>query len=81
MLKKVKEAVPNTAVFANTGVRVANVEPHSWRPPDGAVVGTTFKRDGYIWNDVDMARVKEFMEKQKRRGQRSGTRMNTDEHG
>ncbi len=28
---------------------------------DGAIVGTTFKKDGYIWNDVDTARVKEFM--------------------
>jgi hypothetical protein len=32
---------------------------------DGAVVGTTFKKDGYIWNDVDVARVKEFMKKVK----------------
>jgi predicted TIM-barrel enzyme len=28
-------------------------------------VGTTFKRDGYIWNDVDVSRVKEFMKKVK----------------
>ena len=29
----------------------------------GAIVGTTFKRDGYIWNDVDQERVKAFMQK------------------
>jgi predicted TIM-barrel enzyme len=28
---------------------------------DGAIVGTTFKRDGYIWNEVDVNRVREFM--------------------
>jgi predicted TIM-barrel enzyme len=41
-------------------VRVANVAAQL-AAADGAVVGTTFKRDGYIWNDVDVARVKEFM--------------------
>jgi predicted TIM-barrel enzyme len=30
---------------------------------DGAIVGTTFKEDGYIWNDVDTRRVREFMDK------------------
>ncbi len=60
VLKKVKDAVPATAVFANTGLRVANVAAQL-AVSDGAVVGTTFKKDGYIWNDVDEARVKEFM--------------------
>jgi predicted TIM-barrel enzyme len=60
VLMKVKGVVPNTPVFANTGVRVANVAAQL-AVSDGAVVGTTFKQDGYIWNDVDVARVKEFM--------------------
>jgi uncharacterized protein len=30
---------------------------------DGAIVGTTFKRDGYIWNEVDEAPVGEFMKR------------------
>ena len=55
-LNKVKEAVPNTPVFANTGVNVKNVAAQL-AVSDGAVVGTYFKRDGYIWNDVDRARV------------------------
>jgi predicted TIM-barrel enzyme len=29
---------------------------------DGAVTGTAFKRDGYIWNEVDPNRVSEFMQ-------------------
>jgi membrane complex biogenesis BtpA family protein len=61
-LRAVKQAVPDTVVFANTGVTLANVETQL-SVADGAVVGTAFKRDGYIWNPVDRARVKAFMEK------------------
>ncbi len=61
-LRLVKQAVPDTVVFANTGVRLSNVE-EMLAVADGAIVGTTFKRDGYIWNDVDVARVSAFMDK------------------
>jgi len=61
-LKQVKDAVPDTVVLANTGVRPSNVE-QTLAIADGAVVGTTFKRDGYIWNEVDVARVRELMRK------------------
>lgn len=60
-LSLVKGAVPHTPVFANTGVRVSNVA-QSLAIADGAIVGTTFKRDGYIWNEVDVNRVREFMQ-------------------
>ncbi len=60
-LQQVKEAVPETPVFANTGVRVSNVA-QMLSIADGAIVGTTFKRDGYIWNEVDVNRVREFMQ-------------------
>jgi uncharacterized protein len=59
-LRQVKEAVPDTPVFANTGVRVDNVQKQL-EIADGAVTATTFKRDGYIWNEVDVRRVREFM--------------------
>jgi len=61
-LKVVKDAVPGTPVFANTGVRLSNIE-EQLSIADGAVVGTTFKKDGYIWNPVDVNRVKDFMGK------------------
>ncbi len=61
-LRQVKAAVPETIVFANTGVRLSNVE-EMLTVADGAIVGTTFKEDGYIWNDVDSKRVQEFMSK------------------
>lgn len=61
-LRIVKEAVPNTVVFANTGVRPENVA-EQLAIADGAVTGTTFKRDGKFENEVDEARVRYFMEK------------------
>ncbi len=60
ILKRVKDALPETPVFANTGVRLSNLE-EQLAIADGTVTGTTFKRDGYIWNEVDEARVTEFM--------------------
>jgi membrane complex biogenesis BtpA family protein len=59
-LHLVKQAVPGTPVFANTGVRPDNVQKQL-EIADGAIVGTAFKVDGYIWNKVDVRRVKEFM--------------------
>ncbi|MDR0356267.1 MAG: BtpA/SgcQ family protein [Deltaproteobacteria bacterium] len=60
-LRLVKEAVPDVVVLANTGVRHENVEKQL-SVADGAVVGTTFKKDGVFENHVDSARVKVFMD-------------------
>jgi len=59
-LKLVKEAVPDTPVFANTGVNHSNLA-RTLALADGTVTGTAFKREGYIWNEVDVQRVREFM--------------------
>jgi hypothetical protein len=64
VLRRVKEAVPGTPVFANTGVRLENVE-EQLGIADGAIVGTTFKVEGKFENHVDGDRVKEFMRKVK----------------
>ena len=63
-LRVVKEAVPDTPLFANTGVRPDNVQDQL-AVADGAVVGTAFKQDGHIWNRVDRDRVHQFMERVK----------------
>jgi membrane complex biogenesis BtpA family protein len=63
-LKKVKTAVPDTPVFVNTGVRLSNVE-EQLSIADGAVTGTTFKKDGVFFNAVDEGRVRAFMDKVK----------------
>lgn len=64
ILKTVKEAVPETMVFANTGVNPENLA-EQLDIADGAVVGTTFKYDGVFENHIDESRVKAFMDKVK----------------
>ena len=61
-LKIVKDALPETPVFANTGVNLGNVAD-ILKVADGAVIGTHFKVDGHTWNAVDAGRVKRFMDK------------------
>jgi hypothetical protein len=61
-LRQVKAAVPGTVVFANTGVRLENVEKQL-TVADGAIVGSTFKVGGNTWNPVDPERVIAFMER------------------
>lgn len=62
VLAKVKNAIPETAVFANTGCKATTIE-RILSIADGAVVGTTFKKDGLFDNHVELDRVKEFMDK------------------
>ena len=62
VLARVKNAIPNTAVFANTGCKVHTIEK-ILAIADGAVVGTTFKKDGLFDNHVELDRVKKFMDK------------------
>ena len=61
ILFRVKEKVPDTAVFCNTGCRINNIE-RQLQYADGAVVGTTFKVDGKFENLVDEKNVKSFMD-------------------
>ncbi len=65
ILKKVKDTVPETVVFVNTGLRINTIED-KLSFADGGVVGTTFKKDGKFFNGVEESRVKEFMDKVKK---------------
>lgn len=59
-LKNIKEAVPHTPVFANTGItreNVADILP----VVDGVVIGTSLKEEEDTWNPVDRKRVSKFM--------------------
>ena len=60
-LRAVKRAVPDTPVFANTGVRDTTLA-EQFQYADGAVVGTFFKKDGIFENPVDPERVATLME-------------------
>jgi hypothetical protein len=62
VLARVKEAVADTPVLVNTGVRPENVQAQL-SIADGAVVGTTFKFGGQFENHVDVARVRALMER------------------
>lgn len=60
-LKAVKDALPDTPVFANTGVRAETVAD-ILKVADGCVVGTALKVDGDTWKPVDRDRVRRFMD-------------------
>lgn len=61
ILKRVVDAIPDTPVFANTGVRPDTVK-EQLSVADGAVVGTAFKKNGDFFDMVDIDRVKQFMD-------------------
>jgi uncharacterized protein len=60
-LKAVKSVLPDTPVFANTGVNRDNVA-EVFAAGDGCVIGTHFKAEGNTWNPVDADRVSRFMD-------------------
>ena len=61
VLGQVKNALKHTPVFCNTGCNKDNII-RQLSVADGAVCATTFKVDGIFENEVDEARVKEFMD-------------------
>lgn len=60
-LRKVRDAVADRPVFANTGVTIDNVR-EILGLAEGAIVGTHFKVGGATWNAVDADRVQRFMQ-------------------
>lgn len=59
-LGAVKDAAGAVPVFANTGVTAASVAS-ILGVCDGAIVGTSLKREGITWNPVDVERVERLM--------------------
>src|SRR5205807_1470238 len=60
-LRGAKEAVPETPVLANTGVRPENVLD-ALSVADGVIVGTSLKVGGSTWNPVDPERARRMVE-------------------
>jgi uncharacterized protein len=60
-LRLAKEAVPDTPVIANTGVRADRID-EIFGVADGVIVGTSLKVDGQTWNPVDPDRVHRLMD-------------------
>jgi uncharacterized protein len=59
-IREAKQAVPHTPILANTGVNEDNIEA-MLAVADGAIVGTSLKVDGYIWNPIDPERVERLV--------------------
>lgn len=58
----VREALdPSIPVLLNTGSRAETIKEF-FQYADGCIVGSSLKRDGYTWNEVDPERVKRFVE-------------------
>lgn len=58
----VREALdPAIPVLLNTGARAETIAEF-FRFADGCIVGSSLKRDGYTWNEVDPERVKRFVD-------------------
>jgi membrane complex biogenesis BtpA family protein len=60
MIRKVKEGVKDVPVFVNTGLNAKNVR-ELLKIADGAIVGSSLKKEGVTWNPVDKERVKKLM--------------------
>jgi len=61
LLREAGEAVPDTPVFANTGVNLRNVA-EQLAIADGMIVGTAFKKNGDFFDLVDQDKVVRFMD-------------------
>jgi membrane complex biogenesis BtpA family protein len=59
-LRAVRTVLPDTVIFANTGVNEATVGD-ILALADGVVVGTSLKVDGVTWNPIDEGRARDFM--------------------
>lgn len=60
-LRTAKDAVPDTPVFANTGVSAERLE-EIFAVADGVIVGTSLKVNGDTWSRVEPARAERLMD-------------------
>ena len=61
-LHKVREALPDTPLLANTGVTIDTVAD-IFSLTDGCIIGSHLKHNGDTWGAVDPERVRKFMDK------------------
>ena len=58
----VRQAVDaSIPVLLNTGSKAETIKEY-FKHADGCIVGSSLKRDGYTWNEVDPERVKRFID-------------------
>jgi len=61
-LHKVRQALPDTPLLANTGVSIDTVA-EIFSVTDGCIIGSHLKHNGDTWGAVDPERVRKFMDK------------------
>ncbi|MBE6118854.1 MAG: BtpA/SgcQ family protein [Erysipelotrichaceae bacterium] len=62
--KKIKESYPDKPLILGSGSNKENIKqllPYA----DGVIVGTTIKKDRYLYNEIDYNRAKEFIQSAK----------------
>ena len=67
LLREAKEAVGDTAVIANTGVRPETIG-EMLTIADAVIVGTALKRDGITWNPIEPERVRRLLQAAEKAG-------------
>ena len=60
VVRQIKAINSEVPVLVSTGVKESNVA-EQLAVADGAIVGSTLKKDGNLWNHVDVQRVRSFM--------------------
>jgi len=60
MIRKVKEGVKDVPIFVNTGLNTENAK-ELLKIANGAIVGSSLKKNGVTWDPVDKERVKKLM--------------------
>jgi hypothetical protein len=61
-VQQAKSASKGVPVFANTGVRLENIE-NTLKVADGVIIGSSLKVEGKTFNPIDPDRVLQFMKK------------------
>lgn len=60
--KKIKEYIPNIPLYIGSGVNDKNISDHI-KYADGVIVGSSFKKENIITNDIDSTLVKNMKNK------------------
>lgn len=60
-VKEAKELGGGMPVLLGSGIKAENAAEF-FQIADGAIVGSSFKKDGNVWNGIDETRVRRFME-------------------
>lgn len=61
IVSNLKEHFPDQDIIVSSGVCIENVK-EILKISDGVIVGTSIKKDGVLWNPIDLERAKQFID-------------------